>query len=458
VGALNVWMNGEWVGTWTTLRTQTPVFRYATQWAQSRRARALSLSLPLTADLEIRGPVVDHYFDNLLPDNPAIRRRIRERFNTRSTEAFDLLEAIGRDCVGAVQLLPPDEEPVGWNRVNASALSETELERLLNAVTMATSIGSREDLSGDEFRISIAGAQEKTALLSMRGRWFQPRGATPTTHILKLPMGIVGNFRGDFSDSVENEWLCGRILQHLGLPVAESSIVQFGSQKVLAVKRFDRRWAGPGAAGADRPGFKPSRGTWIVRLPQEDFCQATGRAPIERYEADGGPSMGTILDILAGSESPDADRATFILAQLTFWLLAATDGHGKNFSIYLRPGTAFRLTPLYDVLSAWPVIGRGANELSIQDAKLAMAVRGKSKHYRIREIQPRHWHAVAVRSGIRGLWERMIELSESISGVLDKVGTSLPPKFPARVIERISAGASQQAEGFLAGARRVRGA
>ena len=95
-------MNGELVGEWTTLRTGTPLFRYTTAWSQSPRARALSLSMPITADLEVRGTVVDNYFDNLLPENPAIRRRIRERFGTRSTQAFDLLEAIGRDCVGAV--------------------------------------------------------------------------------------------------------------------------------------------------------------------------------------------------------------------------------------------------------------------------------------------------------------------------------------------------------------------
>jgi serine/threonine-protein kinase HipA len=99
-------MNGELVGEWTASRTGTPLFRYADAWPQSPRARALSLSLPITADLVVRGAVVDNYFDNLLPDNPDIRRRIRERFGTRSTEAFDLLEAIGRDCVGAVQLLP----------------------------------------------------------------------------------------------------------------------------------------------------------------------------------------------------------------------------------------------------------------------------------------------------------------------------------------------------------------
>ena len=289
----------------------------------------------------------------------------------------------------------------------------------------------------------------------MGGRWFQPHGATPTTHILKLPMGIVGNFRGDFSDSIENEWLCGQILRGFGLPVAESTMLRFGDQRVLAVKRFDRRWVGAGADRVDRRGFRASRGSWVVRLPQEDFCQATGRAPTERYEAEGGPSMEEIVDILGGSESADEDRATFLLAQLTFWLLAATDGHGKNFSVYHRPGTAFALTPLYDVLSAWPVIGRGANELAVQDAKLAMAVRGRRKHYRIGEIQPRHWRELAERSGVRGLWERMIGIVESVRGVLDRIEGTLPEDFPARVMGKIAAGAGGQARRFLTGAAQL---
>ena len=118
-------MNGELVGEWTTLRTGTPVFRYTTTWSQSPRARpVIIVQQPITADLEIRGTVVDNYFDNLLPENPAIRRRVRERFGTRSTQAFDLLEAIGRDCVGAVQLLPIHQEPIGWNRVEAARLDD----------------------------------------------------------------------------------------------------------------------------------------------------------------------------------------------------------------------------------------------------------------------------------------------------------------------------------------------
>ena len=106
--------------------------------------------MPITADLEVRGTVVDNYFDNLLPDSPAIRRRIRERFGTRSTDAFNLLEAIGRDCVGAVQLLPVHQEPINWNRVEATRLNDAEMEELLQAVPSSPPRGPHEGGHGHE--------------------------------------------------------------------------------------------------------------------------------------------------------------------------------------------------------------------------------------------------------------------------------------------------------------------
>jgi len=410
--------------------------------------------MPITADLEVRGTVVDNYFDNLLPDNPAIRRRIRERFGTRSTQAFDLLEAIGRDCVGAVQLLPINQEPISWNRVEATRLNDAEMEQLLQAVPSSPPLGHHDGNHGhehdDDFRISIAGAQEKTALLSMGGAWYRPHGATPTTHILKLPLGIVGNFRGDFADSVENEWLCVQLMREFRLPIADADILTYGKHTVLSVKRFDRRWIGATAEDASRQQFAPAAGQWIARLPQEDFCQATGRSPTEKYEADGGPTSEEILEILEGSESRNTDRANFVLAQLAFWLLAATDGNAKNFSIFHHAGGAFGMTPLYDVLSAWPVIGPGANQLPIQDAKLAMAIRGKSRHYRLREIHPRHWHELAIRIGLPGLWDRMRNLVESADAHVAAVKARLPSSFPEQVIDTIAAGVKQQSVAFIA--------
>lgn len=444
-------MNGERVGEWGTLRGRTTsFFRYEESWVNSPRGRALSLSLPFTADRELRGPMVEYYFDNLLPDSPQIRRRIRARFKTPSVDAFDLLTAIGRDCVGAVQLLPPNEEPVGWDRVDATALTEKEVEQALRDVTIATSLGQAEQ---DEFRISLTGAQEKTALLHMAGAWFRPRHATPTTHILKLPLGIIGGFRGDFSNSVENEWLCARLLSELGLPVADSTVARFGEQRALVVTRFDRRWIGADAKEVQRRRFKPQKGTWIARLPQEDFCQAMGLPSSQRYEADGGPSIKDSLTLLANSEHAIMDQTHFVLSQLAFWLLAATDGHGKNFSLYHRTVGAYGMTPLYDVISAWPIIGHGKNQLALEKAKLAMALHGTRVHYRVNEIATRHWQELASQSGIPEIWKRMEALVESATPALDRVEKLLPRSFPERVYTTIREGVSNQLQRFGRGIR-----
>ena len=438
-------MNGQPVAVWTTLRTGTPVLRYHEAWAQSDAGRALSLSLPFTAGLEHRGEAVTNYFDNLLPDSTEIRRRLRRRFQARSDDAFDLLSAIGRDCAGAVQLLPPEVEPDGWNRVDADPLKDAGVARILASVTSDAPLGQRDE---DELRISIAGAQEKTALLRMAGRWYRPKGATPTTHILKLPLGLVGNMRADMTESVENEWLCGQLMNELGIATAETAIATFGDTKALVVTRFDRRWQGVPTGAEQKPRFKPPEGAWIARLPQEDFCQALGIAPERKYESEGGPSLRDCLGVLANSEQAIEDRATFALAQLAFWLLAATDGHAKNFSIQHRRGGRFSLAPLYDVLSAWPIIGRGPNQLPYQRAKLAMAIRGQNAHYRLNEIDARHWQRLAASCGV-GVWERMTAMVERVDEALQAVERRLPPDFPKSVWSRVGDGMRRHAAQFL---------
>lgn len=255
MAALHVWMNGQHVGVWTASRGGVPLFRYDPAWTQAPLARALSLSLPMTAGAgEHRGDVVAHYFENLLPDSADVRKRLGARFKTRSASAFDLLAAIGRDCVGAVQLLPEGMEPQGWNRVEASPLNEEQVERFLKNATTAAPLGQRvEDGEDEDFRISIAGAQEKTALLHFGGAWHRPLGATPTTHILKLPLGRVGNMQADMSNSVENEWLCAQIVRELGLPVARVAMARFGGQRArggaLRPALARRGARGPGRTG-----------------------------------------------------------------------------------------------------------------------------------------------------------------------------------------------------------------
>ena len=454
-GALNIWMNGEHVGVWHASRNGVPTFKYEPDWIRSPAARPLSLSLPITAgNAEHRGDDVANYFENLLPDSADIRKRLSSRFRTRSTKAFDLLTAIGRDCVGAVQILPEDMKPDDWDRIVSEPLTDDDVERKLRDVTAEGPLGQRQG-SDEDFRISIAGAQEKTALLRFGGRWHRPIGATPTTHILKLPLGLVGNRRADLSESVENEWLCAQIVRELGLPVATTEMATFGKQKALVVQRFDRRWQNVEHGAQDAAGFVPSRNDWIVRLPQEDMCQATGTPPTLRYESDGGPSMLTCLDLLANSEKADADRTQFILAQLAFWLLGATDGHAKNFSIFHRRGGSFGLTPLYDVISIWPIIGEGPNLISEHDAKMAMALHSKNTHYKMREMRASHWLALAQRCGVPGVWDQMLQMVRNVDSALERVQLLLPVGFPSRVWGAVQAGMKRHADQFLRGAETI---
>jgi serine/threonine-protein kinase HipA len=442
MSALHVWMNGDLVGVWFTAPGKPHVFRYEASWVASAHGRALSLSIPITPGAhEVRGAAVENYFDNLLPDSDAIRKRLQTRFKTRGVDAYSLLTAIGRDCVGAVQLLPPNEAPVGYNQIESRALTEADVEQQLLNVTTNNPLGAADDAA--EFRISIAGAQEKSALLYHQGQWSRPLGATPTTHILKLPLGLVGGRNLDLSQSVENEWLCAKILGELQFAVARTEMVQFGRTQALVVERFDRQWI-----------TQTSAPPWIARLPQEDFCQATATAPHEKYEQDGGPGIARCLHLLSASEQAVADKRRFALTQLAFWLLAATDGHAKNFSIFNLRGGAFVMTPLYDVLSAWPIVGTGHNKLPLQKVNMAMALRGKSAHYQLRSMQPRHWQALAQQAGGssaggREVWAAMQTLVNHAPAALQRALNQLPKGFPAQVAQSISDGVMRQVPFFL---------
>ncbi len=436
--SLAVWLNGERVATWSVDRGSHRL-TYDKSWLDSPRQRSLSLSLPMTSALEIRGQVVANYFDNLLPDNELIRERIARRYRTKSTEVFELLQAVGRDCVGAVQLLPEGVQPQGWDEIEGERLSEHQVAEVLRATPSQAVLGQAPD---DEFfRISLAGAQEKTALLFTKQRWHRPLGATPTTHILKLPLGLVGGSRRvDLSDSLENEWLCAQILYYLQLPVAITEMWRFEEQKALVVTRFDR----------SRQQGERGQKEWIARLPQEDFCQALGYPPSKKYEKDGGPGIAEGMRLLAGS-SDDGDRQSFALTQLAFWLMGATDGHAKNFSIFLQRGDTYISTPLYDVLSIFPYVGDGANQFRWRKVGPAMALRSKNAHWQFHDILPRHWHALAMKHGGPAVWEAMVLLVQRVEPALDQIGKTLPKDYPPRTWDAISLGLREQADRFLGG-------
>ncbi len=429
---LHIWLNGTPVGYWETSHGRHTL-TYFDEWLGDAQGRPLSLSLPFKPQNEAHsGHLVSNYFDNLLPDSEAIRRRIGQHFRTEGTEPHQLLAAIGRDCVGAIQLLPGDGAPEELFSIQGDLLAEHDIAAILRNATSERPLGQGEDAL--DLRLSIAGAQEKSALLRCQDQWYKPTGSTPTTHIFKLPLGLVGAMQADMRTSVENEWICAKIVHAFGLPIANCEIAAFDGIKALIVERFDRRFA--------------EDASWIVRLPQEDFCQATGTSPLKKYQADGGPGIAKIMQILLKSDTPDADRLHFFKTQIVFWLLAATDGHAKNFSIFHLPGNRFKATPLYDVLSAHPILGNGANKVAPQRAKLAMAVRGSENYYLLQQIQRRHWsrHAQLVGLGAPAAEKIIEEVLASAHKVVDAVYRQLPSEFPKDLADAILGGMINQCE------------
>lgn len=424
---LLVAMNGVSVGFLKKEPSGGLKFTYAEDWLNRPGARAISLSMPPTS-VPYQGDVVLNFFDNLLPDSESIRTRIQTRFGVVSGHPFDLLSAVGRDCIGAIQLLDPTEETPDIRRVEAEPLTDADIEQLLAGYQTAP-LGMDDE---HDFRISLAGAQEKTALLWHQQQWHRPVGATPTSHIFKLPIGFLEPRNIDLRLSGENEWLCLKLLQAFGIPVANAELAQFGSRKALIVERFDRRWS------KDQ--------SWLMRLPQEDFCQVLAISPALKYENHGGPGIAAGMKLLQGSQSANSDRALFFRLQILFWLLAAIDGHAKNFSVFIEPDSAYRMTPVYDVISAYPLMEQGS--LPAQKAKMAMSVKGKNRHYHWDKIQPRHFVSTADQVGFSKteVKRMMLDISLQAAEVVAAVSSRLPTDFPEQVSQPIFDGMLEKAQ------------
>jgi serine/threonine-protein kinase HipA len=409
-------------------------FRYDPGWLDWEHALPVSLSLPLREDA-YRGGEVGAVFDNLLPDSDSLRRRVAEKVGAESSDAYGLLAAIGRDCVGALQFLDADDDrgpdDSGQDRdhqgavgaIDGEELDDLAIEKLLNGLARAP-LGLDRD---DEFRISVAGIQEKTALLRLDGRWLKPHGTTPTTHIFKPPIGRLPNGI-DLSHSVENEYYCLKLAAAFGLPVNNAEIRTFGATRALVIERFDRRWTGDAR---------------LIRLPQEDFCLALSVPPTRKYQSDGGPDLVQLVELLNGSDSPAEDHMTLFKAQILFWLIGATDGHAKNFSVFLSPGGGFRLTPLYDVLTAQPSLDTG--QIERRQFRLAMSV-GTSRHYRMDEVLGRHFVQSGEAAGLPAtlIGEALEMMADSAGKALDEVEQALPAGFPDQIHGSVKAGVAER--------------
>ena len=367
-----------------------------------------------------RGAAVNAVFDNLLPDSPAVRKRGAEKTGAQGVDTYSLLAEIGRDCVGAMQFLPDGLDVDTSGAIEAEPISDAEIESLL-ANLARTPLGVDPD---EGFRISIAGAQEKTALLFREGQWKRPIGSTPTTHILKPQLGRIPTASGevDLSHSVGNEHYCLALMRVFGLEKAKTEIATFGQRQVLIVERFDRVWRSDGR---------------LLRLPQEDMCQALSIPSSRKYQFYGGPGMKDILDRLQEADNPARDRMAFFRSQILFWLTGATDGHAKNFSLFMRSGGRFQLPPLLRCANG-PAFD--AKQIPRKDFRLAMSA-GASPHYRIDDVLGRHFIQSGKAAGLGTTAMRKVvdEIRAVAETALDKALADMPDDFHPEAHDAIKA-------------------
>jgi serine/threonine-protein kinase HipA len=418
---LSVYLNARLVGRLRRESSGAIDFQYDKDWLAWSSAIPVSVSLPLREDRYIGAPVLA-VFENLLPDSDDIRRRVAERSHADGSDAYSLLSAIGRDCVGALQFLPEGVAAERAGAIDGRTVEDKEIATIVSDLAR-NPLGIGPD---EEFRISLAGAQEKTALLYWKDKWHVPHGTTATTHIIKPQIGTLANGI-ELTNSVENEYFCLELVAALGVPAAKSRIIDFAGKRVLAIERFDRTWTRDGR---------------LLRLPQEDCCQALSVPPARKYESEGGPGIRKIAEFLKGSDTPDADHRTFFKAQIVFWLLGATDGHAKNFSIRLAPGGRFRLTPLYDIISTQPSLD--AHHTTQNQMKLAMAI-GSNRHYVVHTVVGRHFVQTAKLCGLPDKMVReVIQELDTATSSIDQTLSHLPKGFPEAIAASISRGAKQR--------------
>jgi serine/threonine-protein kinase HipA len=298
----------------------------------------LSTSLPLRDEAYPNG-LTKPFFEGLLPEGVA-RREVARSVGVSETNGFGLLGAIGVDCAGAVVVLPP-----GVDRPAAGEilwLNEEQIaERLRDLPNHPLGVDPEEGI-----RLSLGGVQQKLIVTrAASGAIGQPKGGAPSTHIIKPN-------QAGYTDIVANEAYGLRVARCAGLAAAKTEIVRYGEIDALLVERYDRTIAGDGR---------------IVRLHQEDMCQALGILPSAKYENEGGPSLAAIFDLLREIGTA-RDLNSLTRAALISFLLGNSDAHGKNYSLLYTAGTV-RLAPLYDIVST--AVYPGLTK------RLAMSIAGK---------------------------------------------------------------------------------
>ena len=329
VESVSVLLNGKVAGTLNTDRVTHAEFTYADRYLNDRAAVPLSMSLPFQEE-PFRSTATSRWVEGLLPDNHEVLRRWCSSEGVSPPTPLGLISTrVGHDCAGAVQFCcTGDEETLLGRPGHVSLLAREELVREVALMAQDTARWLPDD---EDAYFSLGGYHAKTTLHREGGKWGRPSGNIPTTHILKpSPVGRPGQ--------AVAEHLCLATAKRLGLSAADSEIAVFGDHPATVISRFDRTWTG---------------GEW-TRIHQEDMCQALGHPPSRKYEKGGGPGIAAIGDAIKRfSTDPEADLRSFRDAVLYSWIIVNRDGHARNYSMLIQPGSV-RLAPLYDINSALP--------------------------------------------------------------------------------------------------------
>lgn len=426
--SLVVWTNGHRVARWRIAGSGSHSLTYERDGVDAAHGGPLSLSLPFSrAGRPLRGARVASFFDHLLPAGPAARLRLQALFGVPSLDTFDLLSVLGRDCAGAVQLLPEGSAPGDVQRVDAEPLDDPALSRLLDALAAAPGTPAARDVRLPV--VALGGERAKTALSWQHGQWCLPAAGTPTTHIIKLPLGAQPGGAAAFNTSLENEWLCVRLLAAFGFDLPPTRVDTLGAHKVLVVERSDRR--------------RVDQGGW-ARLPFEDLCQATATPLHQTTEATGGPGLRRLLELLRGSDAAAQDRERLLAATVVMWMLAVPDVGAKRFALRLLPAGHFVLAPLSGVMSAWPLLGRQPSVASLRRLPFGLSTDGVPMGHH--EITRAAWQRAARRHALGAGFDAVLDgLAAWAEPAIERASAELPDGFPTSVSGAVFEGVRRSA-------------
>ena len=389
---LLVYLGDQRMGTLHRIKGGKLKFRYDDEYRKLDAAVPLSLSMPLI-EKEYEHDKVSPFLWGLLPDNELILQRWALRFSVSASDCIGILGGIGNDCAGAIRFLKPDEAD-GVAEGGKSLLEPEQIEERLGELRRDPALGRT---SGDRGQFSLAGAQAKTAFQQRGNQWYLPWGREPTTHILKPP-------RPDLNGHVENEHFCQSLAKALGLRAANSEVLRFGNETAICVERYDRMVSGGK----------------IIRVHQEDACQALSIHPIGKYESEGGPGVSDIMNLLNRSSHSIKDRRRFMEAVVFNFLILGSDAHAKNYSLLLGVGGQVRLAPLYDLASLFPYVKQR------KERRLAMKI---GPYYRDTQIRPRHFERMARQCEFpfvelqKIIAEMAAKIPEQVRSVLDEINS-----------------------------------